>query len=64
MNKKLFALLFVVVMGVAGYLKFSADDVKAQELKKNKISIAMKADPKTLDPQKSIDTMSNNHIDI
>lgn len=52
MNKKLFLLLFVVVMGVAGYLKFSADDVKAQELKKNKISIAMKADPKTLDPQK------------
>lgn len=64
MNKKLFALLFVVVMGVAGYLKFSADDVKAQELKKNKISIAMKADPKTLDPQKSIDTMSNKSITL
>lgn len=30
MNKKLFLLLFVVVMGVAGYLKFSADDVKAK----------------------------------
>lgn len=64
MNKKLFVLLFVVVMGVAGYLKFSADDVKAQELKKNKISIAMKADPKTLDPQKSIDTMSNKSITL
>ena len=64
MNKKLFLLLFVVVMGVAGYLKFSADDVKAQELKKNKISIAMKADPKTLDPQKSIDTMSNKSITL
>lgn len=64
MNKKLFALLFAVVMGVAGYLKFSADDVKAQELKKNKISIAMKADPKTLDPQKSIDTMSNKSITL
>lgn len=64
MNKKLFALLFVVVMGVAGYLKFSANDVKAQELKKNKISIAMKADPKTLDPQKSIDTMSNKSITL
>lgn len=64
MNKKLFLLLFVVVMGVAGYLKFSANDVKAQELKKNKISIAMKADPKTLDPQKSIDTMSNKSITL
>jgi peptide/nickel transport system substrate-binding protein len=64
MNKKLFLLLFVVVMGVAGYLKFSADDVKAQELKKNKVSIAMKADPKTLDPQKSIDTMSNKSITL
>lgn len=64
MNKKLFLLLFVIVMGVAGYLKFSADDVKAQELKKNKISIAMKADPKTLDPQKSIDTMSNKSITL
>lgn len=53
MNKKLFMLLFVVVFGVAGYIKFSANDVKAQELeKKNKIAIAMKADPKTLDPQK------------
>lgn len=63
MNKKLFALFFTVVMGVTGYLKFSADDVKAQELeKKNKIVIAMKADPKTLDPQKSIDTMSNKSI--
>lgn len=64
MNKKLFVLLFAVVMGVAGYLKFSANDVKAQELKKNKISIAMKADPKTLDPQKSIDTMSNKSITL
>lgn len=64
MNKKLFVLLFVVVMGVAGYLKFSANDVKAQELKKNKISIAMRADPKTLDPQKSIDTMSNKSITL
>lgn len=64
MNKKLFLLLFAVVMGVAGYLKFSANDVKAQELKKNKISIAMKADPKTLDPQKSIDTMSNKSITL
>lgn len=64
MNKKLFVLLFAVVMGVAGYLKFSANDVKAQELKKNKISIAMRADPKTLDPQKSIDTMSNKSITL
>ncbi len=64
MNKKLFVLLFAVVMGVACYLKFSANDVKAQELKKNKISIAMKADPKTLDPQKSIDTMSNKSITL
>ena len=30
MNKKLFVLLFAVVMGVAGYLKFSANDVKAR----------------------------------
>lgn len=64
MNKKLFTLLFVAVLGVAGYLKFSADDVKAQDIKKNKIVIAMKADPKTLDPQKSIDTMSNKSITL
>lgn len=65
MNKKLFMLLFVVVLGVAGYIKFSANDVRAQELeKKNKIAIAMKADPKTLDPQKSIDTMSNKSITL
>lgn len=65
MNKKLFMLLFVVILGVASYIKFSANDVKAQEVeKKNKIAIAMKADPKTLDPQKSIDTMSNKSITL
>ena len=64
MNKKLFVLLFVVILGVTGYLKFSADDVKAQDIKKNKIVVAMKADPKTLDPQKSIDTMSNKSITL
>ncbi|WP_294704436.1 ABC transporter substrate-binding protein [uncultured Fusobacterium sp.] len=63
MNKKLFTLVFVVLIGIASYFKFSADDVKAQEIK-NKITIAMKADPKTLDPQKSIDTISNKSITL
>lgn len=62
MNKKVVVLFFMIVLVVAGYLKFSSKDIKAQELKKNKITIAMKADPKTLDPQKSIDTMSNKSI--
>ena len=52
MNKKVVVLFFMIVLVVAGYLKFSSKDIKAQELKKNKITIAMKADPKTLDPQK------------
>lgn len=64
MNKKVVVLFFMIVLVVAGYLKFSSKDIKAQELKKNKITIAMKADPKTLDPQKSIDTMSNKSITL
>ena len=47
MNKKVVVLFFMIVLVVAGYLKFSSKDIKAQELKKNKITIAMKADPKT-----------------
>lgn len=65
MNKKLFMLFFAVTLGVTTYLKFSANNVKAQEIeKKNKIAVAMKADPKTLDPQKSIDSMSNKSITL
>ena len=37
MNKKVVVLFFMIVLVVAGYLKFSSKDIKAQELKKNKI---------------------------
>lgn len=64
MNKKFFLILLVVVFCFVGYFKFSTDDAKAQTIIKDRLTVAMKADPKTLDPQKSIDTMSNKSLTL
>ena len=71
MLKKLGLGVFLLCAGMFGAMKISAYGKSEKPAVKNvglplkdTLVVAMKSDPKTLDPQKSIDTMSNKSLDL
>ena len=72
MLKKLGMGVLLVCVGLFSAMKISASSKEekaapaatANVQLKDTLVVAMKSDPKTLDPQKSIDTMSNKSINL
>ena len=70
--KKLGMCMLLVLVGLFSAMKISASAKEEKTVSgtsenvqlKEDLVVAMKSDPKTLDPQKSIDTMSNKSINL